>query len=63
MWLLGWQGTFLTLLLVYLFARMELPVYLLDFHVWEPPASWKVLGQEWHFPHHHPYIYGGILKL
>jgi hypothetical protein len=36
----------LTLLLVYLFARMETPVYLLDFHVWEPPASWKVSSQK-----------------
>ena len=41
-WVLGWQGTFLTLLLVYLFARLEPPVYLLDFCVWEPPDDWKV---------------------
>jgi hypothetical protein len=41
-WLLGWQGAFLTLILVYLFTRMETPVYLLDFSVWDPPASWKV---------------------
>eukprot|EP00613_Pedinella_sp_CCMP2098_P026743 CAMPEP_0171702248 /NCGR_PEP_ID=MMETSP0991-20121206/11495_1 /TAXON_ID=483369 /ORGANISM="non described non described, Strain CCMP2098" /LENGTH=539 /DNA_ID=CAMNT_0012291579 /DNA_START=100 /DNA_END=1720 /DNA_ORIENTATION=- len=45
-WLLGWQGTFLTLLLMYLFARMELPVYLLDFQVWEPPKSWQVTHEE-----------------
>lgn len=41
-WLLGWQGTFLTLTLVYLFARMEPAVYLLDFATWEPPDDWKV---------------------
>ena len=41
-WLLGWQGTFLTLTLVYLFARVERPCYLLDFACWEPPASWKL---------------------
>lgn len=41
-WVLGWQGTFLTLLLVYIFARLEPSVYLLDFCVWEPPEEWKV---------------------
>uniref|UniRef100_A0A7S2WTL4 3-ketoacyl-CoA synthase n=1 Tax=Rhizochromulina marina TaxID=1034831 RepID=A0A7S2WTL4_9STRA len=41
-WFLGWQGTFLTLTLVYLFARRERQVYLLDFCTWEPPADWKV---------------------
>jgi hypothetical protein len=41
-WLLGWQGTILTLTLVYLFARVESPCYLVDFVTWEPPADWKV---------------------
>ena len=41
-WLLGWQGTILTLTLVYLFARVETPCYLVDFVTWEPPADWKV---------------------
>jgi 3-ketoacyl-CoA synthase len=41
-WLLGWQGTFLTLTLVYLFARVEPPCYLVEFVTWEPPPEWKV---------------------
>lgn len=41
-WVLGWQGTVLTLVLVYVFARMEAPVYLLDFTTFQPPDSWKV---------------------
>jgi len=41
-WLLGWQGAFLTLIIIYLFNNAERPVYLLDFSVWEPPSSWKV---------------------
>ena len=46
-WLLGWQGTFLTLTLVYFFARHEPPVFLLDFHTWEPPDDWKVGLDGW----------------
>ena len=41
-WVLGWQGTFLTLLLVYIFARLEPPVYQLDISVLEPPEDTKV---------------------
>eukprot|EP00617_Octactis_speculum_P013059 CAMPEP_0185781460 /NCGR_PEP_ID=MMETSP1174-20130828/102524_1 /TAXON_ID=35687 /ORGANISM="Dictyocha speculum, Strain CCMP1381" /LENGTH=529 /DNA_ID=CAMNT_0028471449 /DNA_START=74 /DNA_END=1663 /DNA_ORIENTATION=+ len=41
-WFLGWQGTGLTLTVVYFFSRMEPSVYLLEFCCWEAPDDWKV---------------------
>mmetsp|Transcript_22110 Transcript_22110/g.69151 ORF Transcript_22110/g.69151 Transcript_22110/m.69151 type:complete len:541 (+) Transcript_22110:50-1672(+) len=39
---MGWRGTFLFLCLVYLWARMHHPVYLVEFSVFEPPEAWKL---------------------
>jgi len=43
---MGWRGTLLTLCVAYLWSRSHHPVYLVDFSVFEPPASWKVTHKE-----------------
>mmetsp|Transcript_15144 Transcript_15144/g.34981 ORF Transcript_15144/g.34981 Transcript_15144/m.34981 type:complete len:537 (-) Transcript_15144:76-1686(-) len=41
-WFLGWQGSFITALLVYLFAKRPAQTYLLEFCTFEAPEEWKV---------------------
>ena len=43
---MGWQGSFITALLVYLFAKRPAQTYLLEFCTFEAPDEWKVRARE-----------------